>query len=315
MKSILLVTDKWCDGKPSMAISPTYPTFLKTLTASSEDIVVHTLHYDESMAVYGKHIDEVLLKYCETWKQDAIIFSLMGESPMLPSIEVFKKLKELNIPTCILWSDTGPTWGLGTINKLKDLVTLHVSIDNPSSQMHEQYLRPFNHIYLWCPPDINHFFPQEQKDIDISFIGSLRYCYRQQFLDIVKEGVPDLFIGGGQREEQLTTEGYASLIRRSKMSINFAMSPALFFQTKARVLEVISSKTLLFESKNRATASLLEEGKEYIQFTNPEDLIDKIKYYKENPVKRDEIANNGYEAFKNRLSSKTFWNTILGRLL
>lgn len=310
MKNILLVGDKWCDGKIEIGESPSCPTYIKSLSEVFSDVIVHTLFYDESFTVYHKHIDSIVLDYLQKYPVDIVIFTMMGATPMLPSASLFQSLKKTNIPVYTIFSDTGPGWGLQTINSIGNHATKHISVDFPSYPCGFDFPKRDNQIYLWTPMDKDIYFKPDKKDVEVSFIGSTRYCGREQILRVVKSEVPNLIIDGGQRESRLTPEECAQKIRRSYIIINFAQSPGMFHQVKGRVCETISTGGLLLESQNSSTSRLLKAGIEYVEFNTIQDLIDKIKYFCSHEKERDEIANNGHQAFQTRMNNQIFWDNI-----
>ncbi len=119
---------------------------------------------------------------------------------------------------------------------------------------------------------------------------------------------------GGQREEKLSPHQYAELIRRTKIGLNFSLSPAMFHQTKGRVFEILASGSMLLEFKNPATESLLTNGVDYVDFNSSHELIDKIRYYVEHEDERLKIANQGYETYQKKYTAQIFWDTIMDRI-
>jgi hypothetical protein len=313
MKRALFVTEKWCDGKPTLPFSSNFYHMFHTFQQGQPHITYNTMHLDESQVIYGQHIDESLINYCKTYRPHIVFFSLLGQSLFNPTKEAFAALKEMGILLCFLWPDTGPGWGGQTINELGDMADLHVSVDNPHYRGHQLVLKD-NHILLWVPQDEN-LFHKDTQDIPVSFIGSkVNYPDRQMFIQHLVADYPDIVLSGGQREAKLTFDQYAKLIRRSQIGINFSISLAGFYQTKSRVMEIISSGSLLLEFVNPATASLFVPGREYVEFHSADDLIDKIKYYSTHEEERLKIANAGHEVYQNNYTPKHFWQKIVDKI-
>lgn len=312
--NVLFVTEKWCDGTPALALTNNFHNLFNTFSQTQPDYRFNTIHLDEAGVVYGKHVDDFLVDYCQKWGVNIIVFCLLGGSHLNPSFETYRKLKANGVYLCFMWPDTGPGWGTQTIAELGDLANLNVSWDNPRSPYHDTFQWPKNCLQLWVPQDKYLFYNQPEKDIEVSFIGSPRYYDRSIFIQHLLANYPSVAIRGGQREEKLTPEGYAELIRRSKISINFSLSPARFFQTKGRVFEVLACGSMLLEFKNPATAALLTPDIDYVQFDSPQDLVNKIKYFTENTEARDVIAAQGYKTYQEKYTSQRFWDTIMERI-
>ena len=124
-----------------------------------------------------------------------------------------------------------------------------------------------------------------------------------------------VYVRGGQREEKLPPTLYAEYIRSCKIGLNFPWSPFLNTdQCKGRVYEIIASNSMLLERKNEATAKILRPGIDYVEFTDPDNLIDKINYYLNNEEERVKIADSGYRTFHSKYSATKFWEAVIGRM-
>jgi hypothetical protein len=312
--NVLFVTEKWCDGTPKLALTNNFHNLFNTFSQTQPDYRFNTIHLDEAGVVYKKHVDEFLVDYCKQWDVHIVIYSLLGGSPLNPSRKTHQELKELGVYQAFMWPDCGPGFGTQNVLELQGVSDLHISWDNPHSPYHEKFPWPANYLPLWVPQDKYLFYKQPEQDIEVSFIGSPRYYDRHVFTQHLMANYPSAVIRGGQREEKLTPEGYAELIRRSKISLNFSLSPAGFFQTKGRVFEVLSCGSLLLEFKNPATASLFTPDKDYVQFDSPQDMVNKIRYYSEHEDERAAIAEQGYKTYQEKFTSQRFWDTIMNRI-
>ena len=218
-------------------------------------------------------------------------------------------MRDKGCKTVFMWPDVFDGWGIPEIEELneKGFADLHVcwgSERNVGANIK-------NLTWLWAPQDETLYHPAEEQDIGVSFLGSPRYAERQKYLThLVTSGVP-VHIGGGQREEGLSPERYAQLMRQSKISLNFPEGPDGYDQCKGRVWEILASKSLLLERKNAAIENYLKPNVHYVEFTDEKDLIEKMNYYLDNDNERDYIANKGHEIYKKKYNAKTFWNNIM----
>ena len=313
-KQVLFVTEKWCDAKPELALTNNFHNLFNSFSNSRPDCTYNTIHLDESVMIFGRHIDEILESYCKIFKVDMVVYSLLGLSSANPSVSTFKQIKDLGIYQCIMWPDTGSVWGVDTIKKIGDNVNLNVLWDNPTSEYHSFCLPLLDRTEcMWVPQDNEMFSDIKQKDIDVSFIGSDRYPERKLYIDFVKKHCKTFVFSGGQREEKLSTRQYADLIKRSKIGINFAGNPGGFYQCKGRVYEIMASNSMLLESQNPSTRKVFNSN-EYVEFTSPDDLLNKIQYYLKNDKERISIAQNGYNRYMKDYSSQVFWDNIMKKV-
>ena len=317
MVNMLMVLEKWVDGVPDKGLSNSQHNIISSFKHSFPDINFNVVYHDECYVNHKVHIDDVISKIYNRYKPDVVNVSLIGKHPTNPTSKTFKFLKEKGCKTIVQWPDTGYSesgWGVQQIEQLdKSLVDLHVSWDNPTSEFHNSYKYPDNHIHLFVPQDNSLYFPSKHPDIPVSFVGAVNNQERQIYLNhaININQIP-IVVSGGQ--VKLTPEQYASLIRRSRISINFSFNNGSFFQTKGRVYEVLASNSMLLESKNDATPKLLKKGIEYVEYENLDDFVEKIKYFLSHEEEAKTIANAGYKVYNEKYSAKMFWNAIFERI-
>lgn len=118
----------------------------------------------------------------------------------------------------------------------------------------------------------------------------------------------------GQRNAGLPAQEYAKITRQTKIMLNFPGSPSGFEQVKGRVFESISCGCLLLERENPRTRDFFEPNKEYIEFKNESELLDKISYFLNNQDKRKEIATNGLSRFNENYTHNHFWDKFFERI-
>ncbi len=311
MKKVLFITNKWLNG-------------INSPTASQYDNIIHTfgkdvpkyeydiLCLDESAFIYGQHIDSAIHRYCNTVDFDIVIIIRLGISELNPTVECIQYLKNIGKKICFFWLDTNP-WDVVYQQQNRDLIDLNVSWDVPSYNGRLYRNPDKNQLSLWTPESDLIFYPAEQT-IPVSFIGSLRYDKRAEYISFAQSQIPELIVAGGQREANLSTFDYGKVIRSSKININFPQHGMGYEQAKGRVFQTIASRSLLLENANASTRSILTPDKDYVEFDSKEDLCDKIEYYLAHDEIRAKIANQGYATYLEKYTSKIFWDIIIGKL-
>jgi hypothetical protein len=307
MKSdILFVTEKWCDGVPQGGLTNNYHNLFGTFKNTNPDKKIRILHLDEVAFVLKTHIDNVIPKVVEKEQPKIVIFSLLGKSNLNPTIKTYEYLKNKNIKMIFMWPDIGLDWGRPEITSyLKKYADLHICWGSENNLDIKEKI-----LWLWCPQDETLYKPSASKEIEVSFIGSTRYEERARYLKYLLDNKINVKIDGGQREAKLTPEKYADLISKTKINLNFPYCPSGFDQCKGRVWEILATKGFLLERKNKATERMLTPGKDYVEYLNEADLINKIKYYLEHEEERKKIEEQGYKTYKEKYSAKIFWETV-----
>lgn len=262
--------------------------------------------------------EHTFLNVIRDLQPDAIFLS--SYEPLSPSHPNYSMLQAIRmfakIPLITFWHDT---CGQNARNVYGNMITsdidLHIPLDSDSFTKHYagvEFLR------LQAPPDHNLFWSAPEKaDIPLSFIGSSAgyRSIRKEYTEFLQEsGVPVYFSGGQVADTTVSWEEYASILRRSKISLNFSQSIDGEHQMKARVLEVMYSGALLLESENEETRKFFTPGVHYVSFNSKLDLLDKVKYYLSHEDERLRIAENGYRRATTEYNATTFWTKIFDKL-
>lgn len=308
---VLFVTNKWLNGIDSPTASQ-YDNIVYTFSKDVKEYEYDILCLDESYLVYNQHIDTAIKQYCQKVSFDIVIIIRLGISELNPTVECIKYLKSIGKYVCFFWLDTNP-WDIGYQQQNANLIDLNVSWDIASVNGH-LYNGVSNHLSLWTPESDIIFYPRIQENA-VSFVGSLRYNKRHEYISYLKDEMPELILSGGQREDNLSMFEYGQIIGSSKININFPQHGMGYEQAKGRVFQTIASKSLLLENANASTRSVLRPNIDYVEFDSKEDLYDKVEYYLNNEYERLEIANSGYNTYIEKYTSSIFWKKVFEKIL
>lgn len=307
MASVLFISEQYCDANPNFSISSNFHTFIPTLAKYVNP------NYQFIPLEGDSHVDFRLKDYQQKNIPDIVFISYLGASNLNPSDAVLLSFQQLGSKICPILHDTVWDWAKGLIQRTSQFADLIISLDGHSEFGFEV---PCPVLNLNEPRDEDLFYPAE-KTIDISFVGALQggYTYRPKCIKYLIDNGLDIVISGGHRENKLTSEEYARLIRSSRMTINFSESPTGNQQLKGRVFEALASATLLLESANPITQQFLRPGIEYAQFHNEHNLLNLIKWHLDNPSLIEIIAQNGYYRYIDDYRSELFWKRVLEKLI
>jgi spore maturation protein CgeB len=79
---------------------------------------------------------------------------------------------------------------------------------------------------------------------------------------------------------------------------------------KGRVFEAIACGALLLESRNTRTTAYFTPDEHYVEFSDLEELIEKIQYFSANENHRRHISNAGNQRFLGHYTAEHFWRQL-----
>jgi hypothetical protein len=143
-----------------------------------------------------------------------------------------------------------------------------------------------------------------KQDIDVSFVGALKYD-RGYFLDyLVENGITVQRYGRNSPSGPLSESEMIEIFSRSKINLNFTKfggekefyndEPLNFRvrQIKGRVVELGLCKAFCLTEASPAIEKLFDVGAELDVFSTAEQLLEKVRFYLEHKVKREDLASN-----------------------
>jgi len=274
------------------------------------------LTYDRDL-LWSPVSDLQLIAKCREGQPDAVIVSSWGKAPRHPSIEALAFVREhLGIRLVALWWDSCSVGFWKSVRPIMEHFDVHVIMDNPTLyHIDRQDALSERIIALWPPQDETLFHPGTIQDIPVSFLGQVSSyrSYRSDAINfLVEKQVPGYF-ATRDRDQQVSHNEYADIMRRSKISLNFSYSVSSH-QLKSRVLEVMFSGAMLLESDNAQTSKLFTPMKDYVPFTSKEDLVEKIRYYLRNEDQLTAIARQGRSTAASVYNASRFWELLCQKL-
>ncbi len=278
---------------------------------------IFTYFFDSNLAQIPIIGDFYFIYICKKNNINFILLSGYNQySISAPNKFTLKFISEnLKIKIITFWWDSV---GENFYKASKELISLsYKNIYGDTSLVREFYRSPVLDLNLGTAinTDLISIRDINNRDIDIIFLGSWD-SYRKNRkdfldkLDFLKEFGYKIYLGGGNGKRRLTFEEYFSLLGRSKICINFSEAPGGRHQVKGRVFEALASKCLLLESENSQTCSFFEINKEFVSFSNPDEMIRKINFYLQNQEYLVEIAERGNKKFCDNFNYYSYWKKI-----
>jgi len=133
---------------------------------------------------------------------------------------------------------------------------------------------------------------------------------------------------GMNEKPMLFGADYYNMINNTKMGLNIsvvrtagntpiASNEEIYLYSSDRISHYMGAGLLTFTTRNNSLDELFEEDKEIIFFSDKDELIDKIRYYKKHDTKRKEIARAGWkkshENYNEQLIARYIIETTMGQ--
>lgn len=151
----------------------------------------------------------------------------------------------------------------------------------------------------------------EKKGIDVSFVGNLATANRKEYVDFISgHGIGIETFGANTAHGFVTFERMVEIFNDSRINVNFTgtMSKSTWYgsmyglrinqrirQCKGRPIEIALCGGFVLTEYAPGIDKMFEIGKEIDVFRTKGELLDKIRYYLENPQIRQEMAMRAYE--------------------
>lgn len=149
------------------------------------------------------------------------------------------------------------------------------------------------------------------KQFDIVIMGG-DGGRRRRWIELLRQEFPDQFehIGGAyQGKALLPMSEYSHALRQANIMVN-TQTYDYRSDCKGKVREALGCGVFLLEEFNPETAAFLPEGTGYIFYHHEKDLIDKIKYYLENPQARESVIEKGQQAVKETFNARQWTQRV-----
>ena len=316
---VLFVAEKWCDSNPTCGLSNNQHNLFSSLKGcelAGQDRFL----MDEYLRSHRMPGDAALLRRCLETRPDVVVLTWVfaGGRYANPRRETLRLIaRELGIPILAIWYDSVSPPVRRLAESLQPFVSLHVPLDSSTAYL-ATTRHPHKFLPMWTPQDPRLYHDAGlERDVDLSFVGSVaRYPSRRAGLEALQQAGVDVRCGGGQREERLTPEAYARVFQQSKIALGFSeFVGGGRHQLKGRPFEAALCGAMLLESENPETARWFEPMRQYVPFSDENDLVDKARYYLAHDAERREIAARGHQKASACYTAARFWRTVLARVL
>lgn len=246
-----------------------------------------------------------------------ILIQYVPNYTKFPSIKLLTELNNRGVEIIKVWPDS---WNKTLWDK-RILPMSHIGKKNILLDIPENSLIPKNQSnnYSWYPPPIATFPYKRFKEREnfLFYSGGVShegiYKPRGEYLEFLKaHGFPVSGVAYN-RDTPIERPSYISYrndLSNSKIGLNFTWKDNVDIIT-GRTWEIFSSGALLLQNSAKILDGLFVEGTHYVAFTSKEDLLFKVKFLSENPIRSETIAQSGLLRYKEVIDAEKFWLDII----
>lgn len=309
---VLFVGDYFCAGQPSMGISEWEGNIANSLDSTGLADVL-TFHMDKYYYHTGNRGDSALVERIDELKPDyivMIIYKQFGQDPAVIVENTMKVITQIQgVPVITIWGDL-------EAQQQRDIAkTVAPYCYKVIGTANKQVTEELGYTYAHVPKDSRIWNnPNKDRNIDVLFYGSFglgREERQKYLLHLINNGI-NVVAGGSEGRDHFSTEDYADGYKRAKIALSFSKAHGMNV-VNARPFEAMSCGALLMEQSSQELAKLYEPGKDYVEWIDEIDLLNKVRYYLEHEDERKQIADSGCKKTQELYSAKTFWESILKR--
>ena len=162
------------------------------------------------------------------------------------------------------------------------------------------------HYATWCVNADIYSKLEAPRNFPISFVGRVSRD-RIDYLEKLAAAEYEVVVS-----QSCPFETMVWVYSSSKLGLNFSKnSTGTGTQMKARMFEIPATQTCLLTEYTEGLENCFEIGKEISTFSNEDELLDKVKYFKDNPDEAKIMAANGFRRFEKDHESKIRLTALL----
>jgi len=314
---ILVVCMLHTYGDPKREYSFEYFNFYQVLKAMGHE--VELFDYMGEIQAHGKaEMNRRLLERALNWQPAAAVFSLYTDQF---EAETIKALRKHTKTFCFFHDDT---WRI-EYSRYWARQFDYFSTPDLHGEMKYRRMGLANAIYFPFGCNEQVFRKMEiGKRFDVSFVGGW-HPYREWLINrIRKAGISVEIAGHRWPKGEIDQEGMVRLFNESRINLNLSnsaswdaryllISPRALInrlrskknteQMKARIFEVNGCGAFQLSYYVEGLANCYDIDREIVVYADPDDLIEKVKFYLEHEELRESIA---VAAYKRSLEEHTF---------
>ena len=268
---------------------------VETFKNYNPDLLIfgHTENINEEIITQFKSINSNLI--VSQWYEDPLIPNLFDASENINKLKKFIPLVDHSFVT------TDPSVIRLTNNEKKNIHYFITPVDHNIECFNVFNLNPQNDIFYAMSHGVN------RAKLKLGKIDE-----RAKFLEVLKlkiKGIKYDFYGIGKQEPIWGNNFYISLLN-SKMALNLSRGKPTKYYSSNRIASLMGNGLLVYIDEKVRMNHFFNKN-EIVQYSNVEDLSEKIKFFSKNDKIRKQIAKNGKNKYFKLFNEKKITNHIL----
>ena len=297
----------------------------KGFIKNNNDVI--NFDYRERPKINFEDLDQKILRICQNYKPDLILF---GHNNILQRSSLIKLKKNSKLA---LWfedhlvkGDPSYRKNLNLIEKNHDLIDNYFVTTSPDKVKTKIKKNKMFFLPIPVDPNIEEFnFYLCRKDKDMFFALSHGVNYgklknnideRETFLNnLIKasEEKINFHILGFNREEPKWNYDYYKELMRCSMALNLSRGGPTKYTTSNRIATLVGNGVATAVTDKIEWQDFFNKD-EMIFYKNEKDLVKKILFYKNNPIKLKRLAKNGKKKYFKIFNNKIIADFIIHKV-
>ena len=313
---VLFVIEKYCDADPTHGPTNSESQLIGAIESTGLIKQVKRFYFDALCQQMGKErVGQFLFEDCQIFMPDLIIYTPiqgpLGVKLNLSDVAIQRIRTELEIKVHThLWDTIADDEHVLSHLPYSDCIGIVDSV------VGQRFNGDSKIVQSYAAVDPKYFNDGGlERSINVSFVGPLSSPNRVSYINFLRTNGINVMVAGGQRQSRISWKEYAGILKRSKISLNFSRNPYDgSSQMKARVLEVMTCGAMLMEEDGEQTKRFFEMNEEYVNFSSPQELLEKFNYYLSHAKDRRGIASAGHEKVTTIYNARNAWCYIFKKL-
>jgi len=288
---ILCVFGRYQYGSIARGESTEYFSFIPALS-----VLGHEVHLFDSWdkSAFGNYaeLNAALVEHCRCIRPDVILWVALTVEVWIETLDFIRNALSIRI---IHWAPDD-SWKFLQHSKF---VAPHVDL---CVTTYPDYLLRYLSLGAtainsgWGVPESwrGEVLPAANCAYDVTFVGAAQAHRIAMVESLTRRGIRVQCFGFGWPSGPIPQEAIPEIFRQSRISLNFANSSGLN-QVKARVFEVTGAGGFLLSETANGLDLVFSANQEIAAFSAVDECEHQIRYFLNNPIRRDNIARAGNE--------------------